>query len=806
MQPDTGRTRVRPKKPDMALYVPRARREMTVSRGSTMLATRCGREESHCSSGKEIVKGCKASQRPKAWTGLLHRDQGGIGSLGRGEGISPREWTDNDALCQSSSRSKMQEEDGPQSQQQPNSQCLSTSSSFLDPTLTPLSNSEVEALAECCTALSTNSLECMTGLSDLDSTWEEEHVFPSAGQGIPALWRPGSTDSSKEAHLADQVGLSEGKVLEYTNERLADQTEVSEDSMFASKYSAIKPLSKGDLEPTGVNEDNVTENAGEKIPASGTEALEGSSLEWVVEGLSSQTGASNSSILDHSGKSIMLHIEGSESDTCKYVDLNSSNQAEMSDSSMLEYAHKRNPDEVRVKKGNVTEDADESIPAQAEVSECSTLEHGEESASSVASHAADHMSDQIGVSLDNMPEYKGENSLIQAVTTASMQFPGSSGVVAVCSCSSRACGRLDDVPSCVFKIMENEWGHICSSEHERGGGFSHHTCQCKVGLSETTPMAEDAMFDLGHQSHEAKGSAGARGSFSEAASCLQECISKKMACLSAKGSPESTLDRAEASLDATSVEKPTCGDVGIGLWHPSGAKVESEDEQSLPASLEEPSRNSIGPAAHNEDDNITNESWDVLFNDDGDCLDPRLLEGLSVRSPPSKGLQEPCFDYYNCSLADLNLSDSELPHVIEIYDFPPEFRTEDLLRVFCSYLKKGFDIKWVDDTHALGIFSSPITARDALSTKHLMVKTRPLSQATRAAKTKARAYADFLHPAKERPETSAALARRLVTGALGVRSNQSKAEREAERRQLQAARERKRLEAKQRDDAWEGRE
>lgn len=32
-------------------------------------------------------------------------------------------------------------------------------------------------------------------------------------------------------------------------------------------------------------------------------------------------------------------------------------------------------------------------------------------------------------------------------------------------------------------------------------------------------------------------------------------------------------------------------------------------------------------------------------------------------------------------------------------------------------------------------------ARDALSTKHLMVKTRPLSQGTRAAKAKARAYA-----------------------------------------------------------------
>ncbi|NXV92615.1 R3HCL protein, partial [Calonectris borealis] len=200
------------------------------------------------------------------------------------------------------------------------------------------------------------------------------------------------------------------------------------------------------------------------------------------------------------------------------------------------------------------------------------------------------------------------------------------------------------------------------------------------------------------------------------------------------------------------------------------------------------------------------ESWDALFNDDGDCLDPRLLEELSGGEKHRESQQSPRFDYYGAEPAALDLSDAELPHVIEIYDFPSDFRTEDLLRVFCSYQKKGFDIKWVDDTHALGIFSSPITARDALSTKHLMVKTRPLSQGTRASKAKARAYADYLQPAKERPETSAALARRLVIGALGVRSNQTPAQRDAERRKLQEARERKRLENKQREDAWEGRE
>ncbi|KAF1557351.1 Coiled-coil domain-containing protein R3HCC1L, partial [Eudyptula albosignata] len=134
------------------------------------------------------------------------------------------------------------------------------------------------------------------------------------------------------------------------------------------------------------------------------------------------------------------------------------------------------------------------------------------------------------------------------------------------------------------------------------------------------------------------------------------------------------------------------------------------------------------------------ESWDALFNDDGDCLDPRLLEELLGGEKRQESRQSPRFDYYGAEPAAPDLSNAELPHVIEIYDFPSDFRTEDLLRVFCSYQKKGFDIKWVDDTHALGIFSSPITARDALSTKHLMVKTRPLSQGTRASKAKARAY------------------------------------------------------------------
>ncbi|XP_073698530.1 coiled-coil domain-containing protein R3HCC1L [Garra rufa] len=212
------------------------------------------------------------------------------------------------------------------------------------------------------------------------------------------------------------------------------------------------------------------------------------------------------------------------------------------------------------------------------------------------------------------------------------------------------------------------------------------------------------------------------------------------------------------------------------------------------------------PKEEEEDDE--GENWDSLFNDDGDCLDPHLMEEMSLNEGSKKSsIQDPRFDYYNWTPEmeeDVELRDDELSHIIEIYEFPSEFKTEDLIRTFSSFQQKGFDIKWIDDTHALGLFSSPIAARDALRMKNPMIKVRPLSKSSNTIKAKARSCSDYLLPAKERPQTSAALARRLVIGALGVKSNQTREEREAERNKLRQAKEQKRLAAKQREDAWEG--
>lgn len=68
------------------------------------------------------------------------------------------------------------------------------------------------------------------------------------------------------------------------------------------------------------------------------------------------------------------------------------------------------------------------------------------------------------------------------------------------------------------------------------------------------------------------------------------------------------------------------------------------------------------------------------------------------------------------------------------------------------------------------------------------MKTRSLKEGTALSKMKARRSAEFLLPYKPRPHTCPALARRLVTGALGVKLPTSRAEREAEKKILTKAR------------------
>ncbi|XP_028261957.1 R3H and coiled-coil domain-containing protein 1 [Parambassis ranga] len=107
-------------------------------------------------------------------------------------------------------------------------------------------------------------------------------------------------------------------------------------------------------------------------------------------------------------------------------------------------------------------------------------------------------------------------------------------------------------------------------------------------------------------------------------------------------------------------------------------------------------------------------------------------------------------------------------HVIEIYDFPAVFKTDDLLDAFTEYSEGGMKIKWVDNTHALGVFSNELAAVHALSICHPLLKTRALAEGSKKAQGKAYRRAEFIQPVKERPRTDCAVARRMVTRALGI--------------------------------------
>ena len=68
-----------------------------------------------------------------------------------------------------------------------------------------------------------------------------------------------------------------------------------------------------------------------------------------------------------------------------------------------------------------------------------------------------------------------------------------------------------------------------------------------------------------------------------------------------------------------------------------------------------------------------------------------------------------------------------------------------------------------------------------------MFRTRPLALATRESKMKAKRCIEFLKPFKPKPETTALAARRLISGALGLKSKVTREQREAERKKLREA-------------------
>lgn len=105
-------------------------------------------------------------------------------------------------------------------------------------------------------------------------------------------------------------------------------------------------------------------------------------------------------------------------------------------------------------------------------------------------------------------------------------------------------------------------------------------------------------------------------------------------------------------------------------------------------------------------------------------------------------------------------------HILVLADFPPSTTTIELEKLFVDIRDPGVVIRWVNDTVALAVFRTPSIALEALSCVRCSMTVRVLEEN------------DFLlssispkdlEPPRQRPQTSARTAQRLIAHGMGLK-------------------------------------
>ncbi|KAM9215710.1 R3H and coiled-coil domain-containing protein 1 [Leptosomus discolor] len=221
------------------------------------------------------------------------------------------------------------------------------------------------------------------------------------------------------------------------------------------------------------------------------------------------------------------------------------------------------------------------------------------------------------------------------------------------------------------------------------------------------------------------------------------------------GAPSAPEDQSERGVDAPARNRS-------GKVVPA---VEEEDKEG--SGLADALWRELRLSAGGGEENAAAGGQSGLEDDGAAELFAEIVGYLTVKDI---SIEKISFDY--SSYGEAQLSEGDFGHVTEIYDFSPALKTEHLMETFSDFHESGFKIQWVDDTHALGIFSSPSSASQALGRRYPSLKIRPLIHATKQSKVKALQRPKLLHLAKERPQTDTAVAKRLVTRALGLKHKQ----------------------------------
>lgn len=147
----------------------------------------------------------------------------------------------------------------------------------------------------------------------------------------------------------------------------------------------------------------------------------------------------------------------------------------------------------------------------------------------------------------------------------------------------------------------------------------------------------------------------------------------------------------------------------------------------------------------------------------------------------------------------------EYGHLIEIYDFPANFKNENIFEAIREAVgHRNFDLKWVDDTHCLGVFANVNEANQALTLNNSLVKVRAIKNATEESKRKAKRSQNTLKPYKERPQTTSFVASRLIGASLGLNNAISKEKLKIEKQKIANARDQRQKDKNLKDAVWNG--
>ncbi|KAJ3188628.1 hypothetical protein HDU85_004342 [Gaertneriomyces sp. JEL0708] len=196
----------------------------------------------------------------------------------------------------------------------------------------------------------------------------------------------------------------------------------------------------------------------------------------------------------------------------------------------------------------------------------------------------------------------------------------------------------------------------------------------------------------------------------------------------------------------------------------------------------------------NEEPDSGTEDWEEIEPISGTLAD----QGSSICNVPSMEASEDPLLGVNADYTTLELS------------VPPIFKTHDIDSILADLQNSrgGYKIHWKNDTTAFAVFQHPLTAKSgfAAATQIPFVSVKPYCGKMDTSAT------DTPAEAKSRPVMTDMVARRLVAGALGMRTRQKSQEAvAADLEKIRLAKEKRqeeqRLQAERRrriDDAWGG--